>query len=63
MKINSITYICEILGPLESPEDAAGLWGDYRNCDAPRWLVEATFDYIAENNPVIAFSFVLIHKI
>ncbi|XP_071532616.1 sphingomyelin phosphodiesterase-like isoform X2 [Panulirus ornatus] len=41
-------YFCcrEESGPLETPEAAAGKWGDYRNCDAPRWLLEALYEHI-----------------
>ncbi|XP_027218048.2 sphingomyelin phosphodiesterase [Penaeus vannamei] len=37
----------ESSGPLDRPEAAAGKWGDYRNCDAPKWLLQAMYDHIA----------------
>jgi sphingomyelin phosphodiesterase len=27
----------------------AGYWGDYRNCDAPLWLIENMFEHISKN--------------
>ncbi|ROT72613.1 Sphingomyelin phosphodiesterase B [Penaeus vannamei] len=45
-------YFCcrEESGVVETPEAAAGYWGDYRNCDAPRWLLEAIFSHINETH-------------
>ncbi|KAK4329381.1 hypothetical protein Pmani_000264 [Petrolisthes manimaculis] len=50
-------YHCcrEESGPLEVPEAAAGQWGDYRNCDAPRWLLEALYEDINTRHPDIDF--------
>lgn len=42
-------------GPLETPEAAAGYWGDYRNCDAPRWLLESMYAHISEQHPDLDF--------
>ncbi|KAG0720468.1 Sphingomyelin phosphodiesterase [Chionoecetes opilio] len=42
-------------GPLETSEAAAGKWGDYRNCDAPKWLLEATYSHINEQYPDLDF--------
>ncbi|KAK8751355.1 hypothetical protein OTU49_014375, partial [Cherax quadricarinatus] len=33
-------------GVVEQPEDAAGKWGDYRNCDAPEWLLQALYQHV-----------------
>ncbi|XP_055587590.1 sphingomyelin phosphodiesterase-like [Uranotaenia lowii] len=35
----------------ENPEDRAGRWGDYRQCDTPWDAVEDLIDHIAENHP------------
>ncbi|CAL4122987.1 unnamed protein product [Meganyctiphanes norvegica] len=37
-------------GPVINPEDAAGKWGDYRSCDAPRWTLEALYTHITETH-------------
>ncbi|XP_068237816.1 sphingomyelin phosphodiesterase-like isoform X2 [Palaemon carinicauda] len=42
-------------GPLDRPEAAAGKWGDYRNCDAPKWLLQATYDHIKMTHTDIDF--------
>ncbi|KAK7076989.1 Sphingomyelin phosphodiesterase [Halocaridina rubra] len=49
-------YCCrEESGPVESPEDAAGKWGDYRNCDAPQWLLQAMYDHIKATHQDLDF--------
>ncbi|XP_063846583.1 sphingomyelin phosphodiesterase-like [Scylla paramamosain] len=42
-------------GPLETPEAAAGKWGDYRFCDAPKRLLEAVYKHISEEHPDLDF--------
>ncbi|XP_069157313.1 sphingomyelin phosphodiesterase isoform X2 [Procambarus clarkii] len=42
-------------GPIKSPKDAAGKWGDYRNCDSPRWLLQHMLHHIIENHPDIDY--------
>ncbi|KAG7157910.1 Sphingomyelin phosphodiesterase B-like [Homarus americanus] len=39
-------------GPVVHPEDAAGKWGDYRNCDAPKWLLEKLYEHVNNNYEV-----------
>nr|XP_045606913.1 sphingomyelin phosphodiesterase-like isoform X2 [Procambarus clarkii] len=42
-------------GPVNNPEDAAGKWGDYRNCDAPEWLLHALYQHINTTYPDLDF--------
>ncbi|XP_058823046.1 sphingomyelin phosphodiesterase 1-like [Topomyia yanbarensis] len=44
-------------GVPENPEDRAGFWGDYRNCDAPWESIEDTIDHIAEHHPDAAYIY------
>ncbi|KAB7498279.1 Sphingomyelin phosphodiesterase 2 [Armadillidium nasatum] len=35
--------------------DGAGIWGDYRNCDSPKWLIENMLQHIVNNHPDIDY--------
>ncbi|KAK7069799.1 Sphingomyelin phosphodiesterase [Halocaridina rubra] len=35
--------------------DAAGKWGDYRNCDSPRWLLQNMLHHIVTTHPDIDY--------
>ena len=43
-------------GPAKSNATAAGKWGDYRKCDAPRILFENALQHMAETHKVIVYS-------
>ncbi|XP_064103254.1 sphingomyelin phosphodiesterase-like isoform X1 [Macrobrachium nipponense] len=42
-------------GVPKRPADAAGKWGDYRNCDSPRWLLQHMLHHIVTNHPDIDY--------
>lgn len=42
-------------GSLKSPTDAAGYWGDYRNCDIPWRTVENTLAHMSKQHPDAAY--------
>ncbi|XP_071541344.1 sphingomyelin phosphodiesterase-like [Panulirus ornatus] len=42
-------------GPLKNAGDGAGKWGDYRNCDSPRWLLQHMLHHIVTNHPEIDY--------
>ncbi|XP_042894288.1 sphingomyelin phosphodiesterase-like isoform X2 [Penaeus japonicus] len=50
-------YFCcrEESGPPERPEAAAGQWGDYRFCDAPKWLLQAMYAHMNHTHQDIDF--------
>ncbi|XP_058467459.1 sphingomyelin phosphodiesterase-like [Malaya genurostris] len=41
----------------ENPEDRAGFWGDYRDCDAPWESIEDTIDHIVEHHSDAAYIY------
>lgn len=42
-------------GSVNAPEDAAGYWGDYRNCDIPWRTVVNTVAHMSKQHPVLFF--------
>ncbi|XP_076032765.1 sphingomyelin phosphodiesterase-like [Oratosquilla oratoria] len=42
-------------GSPSSPAKGAGKWGDYRNCDSPRWLLEHMLHHIATHHQDIDY--------
>jgi len=42
-------------GPVLNESDAAGYWGDFRDCDSPRWTLEALYTNVLEQHPDISF--------
>ncbi|XP_053681968.1 sphingomyelin phosphodiesterase-like [Sabethes cyaneus] len=40
-----------------NPQEGAGFWGDYRDCDSPWVSVEDTIDHIVENHPDAAYIY------
>ncbi|KAK8719199.1 hypothetical protein OTU49_014182, partial [Cherax quadricarinatus] len=42
-------------GPIKNPGDRAGKWGDYRNCDSPKWLLQHMLQHIVANHPDIDY--------
>ncbi|XP_037774487.1 LOW QUALITY PROTEIN: sphingomyelin phosphodiesterase-like [Penaeus monodon] len=53
---DDVFYCCrEESGPPERPEAAAGHWGDYRFCDAPKWLLQEMYSHIANTHQDIDF--------
>ena len=50
-------YLCcrSNYGRPTKKEDAAGKWGDYRNCDAPGILIEFVLDHIKDHHKVLEF--------
>lgn len=45
----------EIVAPPRKESDRAGRWGDYRNCDSPKWLLHNMFQNIVSNHPDIDY--------
>lgn len=39
-------------GKPATPNDAAGRWGDYRNCDSPKRTIDNMLDHITDVHPV-----------
>ncbi|CAL4067261.1 unnamed protein product, partial [Meganyctiphanes norvegica] len=35
--------------------DGAGKWGDYRNCDSPRWLLQHMLHHVTTNHPDVDY--------
>lgn len=42
-------------GTPKRPGDAAGKWGDYRDCDSPRWLLQHMLQNIVTNHPDVDY--------
>ncbi|KAL7643927.1 UNVERIFIED_CONTAM: hypothetical protein RMT77_005936 [Armadillidium vulgare] len=42
-------------GRVKKVTDGAGIWGDYRNCDSPKWLIENMLQHISNNHPDIDY--------
>ena len=46
----------ESSGNVTDPADAAGYWGDYRNCDMPWRTIESAVAHMAQQHNVIKSS-------
>lgn len=52
----------ESSGSPSTPSDAAGYWGDYRNCDTPLRTLENMLAHINKTHKVIHHTFVCIFQ-
>lgn len=42
-------------GTPKRPSDGAGKWGDYRNCDSPKWLLQHMLHHIVSTHPDVDY--------
>lgn len=48
---------CRAEDGLVNDSRAAGLWGDYRNCDTPVWTAEAFFRWLADHQDTVSAKY------